>query len=149
MARSQATSIEEYLAELPEERRAVIAAVRAAILKHLPRGYREGINWGMIAYEVPLERYPNTYNKQPLGYVCLAAQKNYYALYLNAVDAGSERERSLRVEFANAGKKPDMGKSCIRFKALDDLNLDAIGRVIAETPVETLIARYEASRKKG
>jgi hypothetical protein len=149
MARSQATSIDEYLAELPEERRAVIAAVRGAILKNLPQGYREGINWGMIAYEVPLERYPDTYNKQPLGYVCLAAQKNYYALYLNAIDAGSEREGSLRAEFAKAGKKLDMGKSCIRFKALDDLNLDAIGRVIAETPVETLIARYEASRKKG
>jgi len=88
MAQSKATTVEEYLAELPEDRRAVIAAVRAVVQRNLPEGYREGINWGMIAYEVPLERYPNTYNKEPLGYACLAAQKNHCALYLNCVDAG-------------------------------------------------------------
>ena len=108
-----------------------------------------GMNWGMIAYVVPLERYPNTYNKQPLNCAALAAQKNHFALYLNWIDAGSDRGEKLRAEFARAGKTLDMGKSCIRFKTLDDLALDAIGRVIAETPVDALIARYEASRKKS
>jgi uncharacterized protein YdhG (YjbR/CyaY superfamily) len=149
MAQSKATTVEEYLAELPGDRRAVIAAVRAVLQSHLPEGYREGINWGMIVYQVPLKRYPNTYNKQPLVYACLAAQKNHYALYLNCVDAGSERGQRLQAEFTKAGKKLDMGKSCIRFRTIDDLPLDVIGRVIAETPINEYIARYEASRKKG
>jgi Domain of unknown function (DU1801) len=149
MAKSQATTVEEYLAELPEDRRDVVAAVRALVLENLPPGYREGMNWGMIAYEVPLERYPNTYNKQPLSYATLAAQKNHFALYLNCCEGGSSREATLRAEFQKVGKELDMGKSCLRFKKVDDLALDAIGRVIAETPVDEYIARYEASRKKG
>ena len=76
------------------------------------------------------------------------SQKAYYALYLNGVDAGSERETRLRSELEKAGKKLDMGKSCIRFKSLDQLPLDVIERAIAETSVDELIARYELSRKK-
>jgi hypothetical protein len=144
-----ASTVDEYLAALPAERRAVVQAVRAVVKKNLPRGYHETLNWGMIAYEIPLERYPNTYNKQPLSCACLAAQKNHYALYVNCFAEGSARADTLRAEFVKAGKKLDMGKSCIRFKALDDLALDAIGRVIAESSVDTLIAQYEASRKKG
>ena len=85
--------------------------------KNLPEGYHETMNCGMIAYEVPLEQYPRTYNKQPLSYVGLASQKNYFAIYLNCIEAGSDRQERLRAEFAKAGKKLDMGKSCIRFKA--------------------------------
>jgi hypothetical protein len=149
MARSTAATVEAYLAELPEDRRAVVSTVRDLVLANLPEGYREAMNWGMIAYEVPLERYPKTYNKQPLSYAALAAQKAYYALYLNCIDVGSEREERLRSEFEEAGKKLDMGKSCVRFKSVDDLALKAIGRVIAGTPVDEFIARYEASRKGG
>lgn len=147
MAKSTAATVEEYLATLPEDRRNVIASMRALVRAHLPEGYREGMNWGMIVYEVPLERYPKTYNKQPLCYVALAAQKAHYALYLNCIDAGSAREQRLREEFERAGKTLDMGKACIRFKATTDLALDALGRVIAETPVDAFIARYEMARR--
>jgi hypothetical protein len=148
MARSQAATVEEYLRELPEERRAVVAAVREVILGNLPEGYREAMNWGVISYEVPLERYPTTYNGQPLTYAALAAQKNHFALYLMCVYGNAEREGRLREEFRKAGKKLDMGKACVRFRKLDDLPLDVIGRVIAATPPEAYIAGYEASRRR-
>ena len=82
MVSSKAATVEEYLAELPDDRREAISEVRDLILDHLPDGYVEGMNWGMIVYEVPLERYPDTYNKQPIGLVALASQKNYMSLYL-------------------------------------------------------------------
>jgi hypothetical protein len=148
MAKSEATTVAQYLAELPPERRAIIKAVRAVIRKNLPKGYAETMNWGVICYEVPLKRYPNTYNKKPLAYAALAAQKNYYALYLTCIFSCPASEQKLRAEFAAVGKKLDVGKSCVRFKAIDDLPLDAIGRIIAETPVDALIEHYEASRKK-
>src|SRR4029078_6325705 len=90
MARSTASTVDEYLASLPEERRAVISAVREVVLRNLPAGYQETMNWGAISYEVPLERYPTTYNGQPLSFAALAAQKNHYALYLMCVHEGSE-----------------------------------------------------------
>jgi Domain of unknown function (DU1801) len=149
MARSNAATVQDYLDGLPEERRAVVAAVREVIVRHLPAGYRECMNWGMISYEIPLERYPNTYNGQPLSYVGLAAQKNHFALYLMCVYGDAGQEAWLREEFKKAGKKLDMGKSCVRFRKLDDLPLDVIGRVVARTPPDKYIARYEASRRPG
>ena len=146
MAQSKATTVDAYLAELPAERASVIAAVRKMILKHLPKGYRESMNWGMISYEVPLERYPTTYNKQPLAYAALAAQKNHFALYLTCVYGNPEQERRLAEAFSKAGKKLDMGKSCLRFRALEDLPLDDLGQIIASTPPEKMIARYESAR---
>lgn len=146
MVSSSATSPEQYLSELPEERRTVVAAVRDTILRNLPEGYRESMSWGMLSYEIPLERYPTTYNKQPLSYAALAAQKNGYSLYLTCVYSDAEQERRLREGFAAAGKKLNMGKSCVRFKRLDDLPLELIGELIASTPPDQFIARYEASR---
>ncbi|MEW5927158.1 MAG: DUF1801 domain-containing protein [Gemmatimonadota bacterium] len=105
------------------------------------------MGFGMIVWEIPLERYPVTYNKQPLAYAALAAQKNYYALYLS-VYQDAEQEGAFREEFARAGKKLDMGRSCVRFRKLDDLPLDVIGRTVAATPPEELIRRYEESRRK-
>ncbi|HEX7182659.1 MAG TPA: DUF1801 domain-containing protein [Thermoanaerobaculia bacterium] len=148
MATSKATTVDGYLEELPEDRREVVSAVRQVILRNLPAGYRESMNWGMISYEIPLERYPETYNGQPLGYAALAAQKSHYALYLTCVYQDPEQESRLREEFRKAGKKLDMGKSCLRFKKLDDLPLDVIGKVIASNPPEAFIASYEASRKR-
>ncbi|SDR18892.1 protein of unknown function (DU1801) [Pseudoxanthomonas sp. CF385] len=148
MASSKAKTVEEYLAELPEDRRAVIASVRALVNRHLPDGYVEAMSWGMIAWEVPLSRYPTTYNKQPLPYVALAAQKQYYALYLTVCYANSAQDVVLRNAYADAGRKLDMGKSCLRFKSTDDLLPEVIGGVIASTPVDTLIAQYEASRAR-
>jgi uncharacterized protein YdhG (YjbR/CyaY superfamily) len=146
MARSTAATVDEYLAELPEERRRVVSTVRDTVLRHLPEGYREMMTYGMIGYCVPLERYPNTYNNQPLSVVAIAAQKNYYALYLTCAYQDPAIERELRQAFAAAGKRLDMGKSCIRFRTVDDLPLDAIGRVIAATPPDAFLARHEAAR---
>ncbi len=147
MVQSKAKTVEAYLEELPEERRAVLAAVRKVIKKNLPKGYQEAMNFGMICYQVPLERYPTTYNGQPLCYAGLAAQKNYFAVYLMGAYGSKELANKLRTAFARAGKKLDMGKSCIRFKKLDDLELDAIGAVVAAVPAKKWIAIYEESRK--
>lgn len=144
MVRSEAKTADEYLRDLPEERRAVVSELRAFIRRNLPGGYAESVNWGMLSYEVPLERYPDTYNGQPLSYVGLAAQKNNYALYLTTAYADPEQGEALREAFAKAGKKMDMGKSCLRFRKLDDLPLDALGKFIASTPPEKLIAIHEA-----
>jgi hypothetical protein len=148
MASSKAKTVDEYLAELPEERRAVVSAVRDLVNRYLPDGYVETMSWGMVCWEIPLSRYPTTYNKQPLSYVALAAQKQYYALYLTTCHENSAQDVVLRNAYADAGKRLDMGKSCLRFKALDDLLPDVIGGVIASTPVDAYIAHYEASRAR-
>jgi hypothetical protein len=103
----------------------------------------------MISFEIPLEAYPRTYNGQPLSYAALAAQKNHYALYLMAVYGDPAGEAQLREAFAQAGKKLDMGKSCVRFRKLEDVPLDVIGEIIASTPPDELIATYERSRRAG
>lgn len=144
---SKAKTVEAYLDEMPQERREAIAAVRDVIRRNLPKGFQETMAFGMITYAVPLEKYPDTYNKQPLTYAALAAQKNYNALYLMNVYGDPARERVLKEAYKKAGKKLDIGKSCIRFKKLDDLPLDAIGRLIKGTSVKDFIAKYEASRK--
>ena len=148
MVSSTAQTVADYLAELPAERRAVIAAVRKVVRQHLPKGYVETMNWGMIAWEIPLKRYPDTYNKQPLLYVALAAQKNNYAIYLTGSYGDTARRKALIDAFKAAGSKLDMGKSCIRFKKLEDLPLEAIGTAVAAISVDAYIASYEASRKK-
>jgi len=148
MVQSAATTVAGYLTELPKEKREVLAAVRKVIQKHLPRGYREAMAWGMIAYAIPLERYPATYNGQPLCYAALAAQKNYFALYLTCAYGDPGEAQKLRDGFRKAGKKLDMGKSCVRFRRLEDLPLDVIGDVIASTSPEAYITRYEGARAK-
>jgi len=146
MARSSATTVSKYLSELPKQRRDVVAAVREMVLRHLPEGYQETMNWGMITYEVPLTRHSGTYNGQPLCYASLAAQKNYYALYLMSA-CNPKHAKRLQEGFAKAGKKLEMGKSCVRFKQLEDLPLDVIAEVVASTPPEVLIEQYESSRR--
>jgi hypothetical protein len=148
MAKSGATTVDEYLAELPEDRRAAIAEVREVVLRNLPEGYVETMNWGMISYEIPLERYPKTYNKQPLTYAALGSQKNYCAVYLMGVYGDGEQGGWFKEAFKEAGKKLDMGKSCVRFRTADDLALDAIGKAIAATTPEQYIAIHEKSRDR-
>ena len=148
MVRSKATTVGQYLEELPPEQREVISTVRKAILESLPHGYTESMNWGMISYEIPFEDYPDTYNKQPLSYLALAAQKNHYSLYMMGVYQDPDQETKLKEGFKKAGKKLDMGKSCVRFRKLDDIPLDVIRELIASTSPEMMIARYEESRKK-
>jgi hypothetical protein len=128
MARSAAATVAAYLAELPPERRKVVSAVRKVVLKSLPKGYKEGMGFGMIGYVVPLSRYAKTYNGQPLMDAGLAAQKNAYSLYLMCAYVDTP-----------VGKKLDMGKSCIRFKSLDDLPLDVIAEAVAAVPVDKYV----------
>lgn len=148
MVSSKQTTPSAYLASLPAERRKVIAAVRAVVKKHLPTGYVETMNWGMLSYEIPLSRYPDTYNKQPLMYLALAAQKNNYALYLTNVSGDKVLMDKLVAAYKAAGKKLDMGKSCLRFKSIDDLPLDVIGDIVASTSVERRIEAEAARQKK-
>jgi uncharacterized protein YdhG (YjbR/CyaY superfamily) len=148
MFTGKAKTVSEYLEGLPPERREVVSKVRSVIKKHLPKGYEEFLNWGIITYGIPLKRYPDTYNGQLLCYAGIAAQKNHYSLYLMAAYGDPKQAQYLKDEFKKRGKKLDMGKSCVRFKQLDDLPLDVVGHVIASTPMEKYIQVYEASRKK-
>ncbi|HEU4540839.1 MAG TPA: DUF1801 domain-containing protein [Jiangellaceae bacterium] len=143
---TDATTVEEYLNSLEPDRRAVVSTVRDVVNAAMPDGYQEGIAHGMIDWSVPLERYPDTYNGRPLQYIALAAQKRYYSLYLNNVYAGSVDESEFRRRWEATGRKLDMGKSCVRFRKLDDLDLHLIAETVASTPVDTFIAQYERSR---
>lgn len=146
MVSSKETTPAGYLASLPPERREVVAAMRKLINDRMPAGYVESMRWGMLCWEVPLSRYPDTYNKQPLSYVALAAQKNSYSLYLTAPYADKRIDEALEEAFRAAGKKMDAGKSCIRFKRLEDLPLDAIGDAVAATPVDRLVELAESAK---
>ena len=146
MARSEATTVEEYLDELADDRRATLEAVRDVVRANLPDGYEETVQFGMISYVVPLERYPKTYNRQALQYAGIASQKNYVSLYLMNVYGNEETESWFVDSYRASGKRLDMGKACVRFKRIDDLPLDLIGETIARTPVDDFIALYEKAR---
>jgi Domain of unknown function (DU1801) len=149
--KSAARTVSEYLRELPEDRKAVVTAVRNVILANLPEGYEECIQCGMIAYVVPHRLYPAGYHcnpEQPLQYAALGSQKNYLTLHLMTVYGDPATAEWLRQAFQAAGKKLDMGKACIRFKKLEDLPLDVIGQVIARVPVKAYVARIEQFMKR-
>ncbi|KAA0255993.1 DUF1801 domain-containing protein [Acidobacteria bacterium ACD] len=144
---SKASTVDEYLASLPEDRRAAIAAVRDVVLKNVDRGIEEGMQYGMIGYYIPHRVYPAGYHcdpKQPLPFAGLASQKGYMSLYLMSVYEDGELERWLRAEAAKRGLKLDMGKCCIRFRKLDDLPLDLVAEVLRRSTVSAYVARYEA-----
>ena len=149
MASSKAATVAQYLAALPADRRAEIEKVRDLVNAALPAGYREGVGYGMIGWVIPLEDYPGTYNKQPLAYAGLAAQKSYNSLYLNCVYASKGRSERLQEAAAAAGRKLDMGKSCVRFRRADDLPLDLIRAEIASTSPAEFIRIYEQARASG
>jgi len=146
MAQSAATTVEQYLAELDPDRRAIVSAVRDVVVTNLPAGYVEEMAWGMISYDVPLSRHPNTYNGKPIMYAALASQKRYCSLYLSAVYADPDRQADFEARYRDTGKRVDMGKSCVRFRTLDDLPLDLVAEVIGGTPVDEFITMYEAGR---
>jgi hypothetical protein len=159
---TKAATVEEYLAELPEDRRAAINAVRNVILKNLDAGYEEGISYGMIGYFVPHKLYPAGYHcdpKQPLPFAVLGSQKNYMSLHLmclystGAPDGPAAKlQEWFRTEWAKTGKKLDMGKACINFKRADDLALDVIGEVFRKVPAKKWIAtneKFAEMRKAG
>jgi uncharacterized protein YdhG (YjbR/CyaY superfamily) len=147
-AKPQPASVEEYIASLPADRRQEVERVRQVVKRNLPPGYEEGIGFGMICYSVPLGAYRDTYNKQPLMYAALASQKNYLSLYLMPLYPDGTLDKRVRDAFAAAGKRLDMGKSCIRFKRADDLDLDVIGDVVAAVPMERWIEIAKSVRRK-
>ena len=144
---SKATTVEQYLASLPEDRRAALSAVRDVILENLDDQDEEGMQYGMIGYYVPHKVFPAGYHcdpKQPLPFASLASQKSHMAVYLMCVYGQPEHETWFRKAWAKTGKKLDMGKSCVRFKKLEDVALDVIGEAIRRAPAKAYIAHYEA-----
>ncbi|MGH8003236.1 MAG: DUF1801 domain-containing protein [Limisphaerales bacterium] len=148
---SKAKTVKEYLAELSPERRAAIQAVRDVILKNLPKGYEEVMQYGMIGYVVPHSIYPAGYHcdpKQPLPFAALASQKNHMAIYFMHIYMNKDAQDWFTKAYKASGKKLDMGKSCVRFKKLEELPLEVIGRAVAWMPVKEYIAQYEKARNK-
>lgn len=142
------TTVAQYLEALPPERRDALQAVRKVILDNLDSGYTEGIQHGMIGYFVPHSVYPAGYHcdpDQPVPYASLAAQKNHLAIYLFCVYSSQKEQSRFREAWAKTGKKLDMGKSCVRFRKIEDVPLDVVARTIKRTPARKFIAAYEAA----
>ena len=144
MVSSAATTVKQYLDELPEDRREAISAVRKEIRKNLPKGIVEIMNWGMITYEVPLKTFPDTYNGKPLQYAALASQKNHMAVYLSSVYSDDNAKDWFVNEYTATGKKLDMGKSCVRFKKLDQLPVELIGEAIGRVTLDEFLDFYRS-----
>jgi hypothetical protein len=144
--KSKATSVAAYLKELPPDRREAIALVREMMLANLGEGFEEGMSYGMIGYFVPHRIYPAGYHcnpEQPLPFAGLASQKSHMSLYLMCVYGQSDLESQVRAGFELAGKKLDMGKACIRFKRVDDLALDVLGKLVRGLTLAKYVERYE------
>lgn len=145
---SKAATVEQYLAELPEDRRAVVQQVREMILKNLGKGFEEGMQYGMIGYYVPHRLYPAGYHcdpRQPLPFAGLASQKRHLSLYLMSMYDANMECRSFVEAWRKTGRKLDMGKSCIRFKKAEDLAMDLLGDSIRRMPVKKWIEYYETT----
>ena len=138
---SDAATVEDYLASLPEDRRAAVSAVRDTVNANLDDGFEEGMEYGMVTWGIPLERYPKTYNGKPLGVVSLASQKNHLALYLMCLYADDGLEDWFRRQYVDRGMRLDMGKSCVRFKSLDEVPLDVLAELLRKITPEQHIAR--------
>jgi hypothetical protein len=143
----EAVTMHDYLESLPEDRIEAIAEVRYLINRKLPRGYREAVINGTIVWYVPLEACP-TENGQPLTYAALANEKKFMALYLMTVYSDPRAEKAFRAAFAKAGKRLDMGKSCVRFRRVADLHMPAIGRAIEACSMDQFINRVRAVRER-
>lgn len=137
---------EEYLESIPKERRPVISQMRQLVLDNLPKGYVETISWGMLSYDIPLEVFPDTYNKQPLNYAGLAARKQKNSLYLMAAYTSPEAWQSLLDAYTAQGLTADLGKSCLRFNKPEDLPLEKVGELIRFKTPEEFIEMYLQSR---
>ena len=146
--KSHTMTVAAFLATLTDERRREFRRVRAVIRQHLPSGYEEVVTKGMLVYQVPFKRYSDTYNGCPLWYVAIAPQKAYLSLHLMPVYGNAAQAQRLKEGFRAAGKKLDMGKACIRFKAADDLALETIGQIVASIPMDRWIQMAQAMRRR-
>lgn len=138
--RSSATTPDDYIAELPEDRLDAITELRQIILENLPAGYEEGMNFGMITYEVPLEVYPDTYNGKPLMYAALANQKRHFAVYLSGIYQDDGRRDDFLDAYRATGKRLDVGQSCVRFRKAEDVPFEVIAEAIAAVPMDEFVA---------
>ncbi len=149
---SKATAVESYINDLPEERKSAFIELRKVILKNLPKGFSEGISYGMIGYFVPHSIYPNGYHcdpKQPLPFLSMASQKNFIALYHMGIYMNPTLMDWFTAEFAKRVKgKLDMGKSCIRFKKMEQIPFDLIGELVSKMSVDEWITCYEKALKR-
>ena len=144
-----ASTVAQYLAALPADRRAALSAVRKAINENLPDGYEEGMQFGMIGWYVPLSMYPAGYGENPevpLSFVALASQKSGMVLHFLCFYGHPTLSTWFTSEYKKSGKKLDMGKGCVRFKSLEDLALDVVGRTVARVSAEEHMANYQAAR---
>ena len=144
-----ASTVAEYLAALPTDRGEALNKVRRGINRALPPGYEEGIQWGMISWFVPLSTYPAGYGgnkKVALPLISLASMKNYMALHLVCFYGQPELREWFLAQYAKSGKKLDMGKGCLRFRATEDLAMDVIEKALAKLPVAKYVAGYQAMR---
>ncbi|MDB9720263.1 DUF1801 domain-containing protein [Winogradskyella sp.] len=142
----------DYIAQLPEERKAAITKLHELIKKHMPKGLEAGISYGMLAYYVPKSIYPAGYHCKPfppLPFINLASQKNFIALYHSGMYAKKELYDWFVAEYPKHAKyKLDMGKSCVRFKKIDDIPYDLIAELMGKMSVKEWIDIYEKSIKK-
>src|SRR3954469_19999017 len=143
-----ALTVNQWLASVPAERRDAINAVRDAVNEHLPPGYEETIDWGMLAWVVPLATLPNTHNGHPLMLAALGAHRKLMTVYLMSVYEDSKIRSEFQIAYKRTGKKLNMGGCCVHFKQLDDLPLDLVGDTIAKVAVDEYVERYEKSRAK-
>lgn len=146
---TDARTVQEYLATLDDERRAHVEPVYRTLHEAMPGGYQEVLAWGMITWSVPLETFPDTYNREPLAFVALAAQKRHNAIYLMGLYPDSQEAQDFRARWTADGRKLDMGKSCLRYREIADLRLDLLADVVAATPPERLIALHQRARAGG
>jgi len=143
--KSTATTVKDYLASLPADRRAGIEAVRKVILRNLDKDYEESMLWGMIGYAVPHRVWPLGYHcdpKKPLMMAALSSQKNALTVYLMSVYNDKSERAWFQKAWAKTGKKLSMGGCCIRFKTVEDAALDVIGEAIRRTPAKAYVDNY-------
>jgi hypothetical protein len=148
MARKASTAVSTFLDNLPAERRREVERVRETVRRHLPEGYEEVVSKNMLVYQVPLKRYSDTYNGEPLWYVALASEKSYLSLHLMSIYGDRALARRLEDGFRAAGKKLDVGKACVHFKTADDLPLDVVGQIVAAIPMDQWVEIAQAARRR-
>ena len=149
MASSKAKTVTSYLAEQSPARKRELASLRRIIKANLPKGFQENMQWGMITYQVPLEVSGPTYNNQPLAVVAIAAQKNNISLYLLSIYASKKLTSDFQKRWLASGKKLDMGKSCIRFKSIEQADLITIAWAASLlTPKEFVEMYLKAGSKR-
>ena len=149
---SKAATVDEYIAELPEDRRKALAQLRKVVKKNLPKGFTESMGYGMMGYAVPHSKYPAGYHckpEDPLPFMGIASQKNFIAVYHMGIYADPKLLKWFTEAHAKASpKRLDMGKSCIRYKKMEDIPFDLIGELASKMTPDDWITMYEKNLKR-